>query len=108
MKTTKTDLEQIIREEIENVIEEGNMKMLEGEIVNGLMEMMQSLNVDLQMIKDVIDSGAVQDTQSMLGDEAPAKSRKSRDAAHDDHYEDPKYDDVPVYLRRGLSTRDNY
>jgi len=105
MKTTKTDLRQIIKEEIQNVLSEGNMKALEGEIVNGLIEMMQSLDIDLQMIKDVIDSGAVQDTQSMLGDEAPAKSR---DGAHDSHYEDPKYDDVPVYLRRGLSTRDNY
>ena len=66
MKTTKTDLEEIIREEIQNVLDEGNMKMLEGEIVNGLMEMMQSLNIDLQMIKGVIDSGAVQDAMSML------------------------------------------
>ena len=66
MKTTKSDLEEIIREEIQNVLDEGNMKMLEGEIVNGLMEMMQSLNIDLQMIKGVIDSGAVQDAMSML------------------------------------------
>ena len=66
MKTTKTDLEQIIREEIQSVLSEGNMKMLEGEIVNGLIEMMQSLNIDLQMIKGVIDSGAVQDAMSML------------------------------------------
>ena len=67
---------------------EGNMKMLEGEIVNGLMEMMQSLNmnlaqlkaaadslsqmiqsydIDLKTIKHVIDSGAVQDAMDMLG-----------------------------------------
>ena len=88
MKTTKTHLEQIIKEEIQNVLGEGNMKMLEGEIVNGLIEMMQSLNmnlaqlkaaadslsemiqshdIDLETIKHVIDSGAVQDAMDMLG-----------------------------------------
>ena len=69
MKTTKADLEQIIKEEIENVLGEGNMKVLEGEIVNGLIEMVQNLKhlgADLQMIKDVIDSGAVQETMDML------------------------------------------
>tara|TARA_B100001113_G_C21056476_1_gene599194 strand:- start:435 stop:752 length:318 start_codon:yes stop_codon:yes gene_type:complete len=105
MKTTKKQIRDIIKEEIQNVLSEGSMKTLESDIVNGLIEMMQSLNIELEMIKDVIDSGAVQDAQSMLDDEAPGKPR---DAAHDEHYEDPKYDDVPVYLRRGLSTRDNY
>ena len=71
MKTTKTDLEQIIKEEIQNVLGEGRMKALEGEIVNGLIEMMQSLDIDLQMIKGVIDSGAVQDAMYMLGVEQP-------------------------------------
>jgi len=108
MKTTKKQIRDIIKEEIQNVLSEGSMKALESDIVNGLIEMMQSLNIELEMIKDVIDSGAVQDAQSMLGDEAPKAPAKSRDAAHDEHYEDPKYDDVPVYLRRGLSTRDNY
>jgi len=69
MKTTKTDLRQIIKEELQNVLGEGNMKALEGEIVNGLVEMMQSLNIDLETIKHVIDSGAVQDTMDMLSEE---------------------------------------
>ena len=67
MKVTREQIQDIIKEEIQNVLGEGNMKMLEGEIVNGLMEMMQSLDIDLQMIKDVIDSGAVQDAMDMLG-----------------------------------------
>ena len=69
MKTTKTDLRQIIKEELQNVLSEGSMKALEGEIVNGLVEMMQSLNIDLETIKHVIDSGAVQDTMDMLSEE---------------------------------------
>ena len=66
MKTTKTDLEQIIKEEIQNVLGEGRMKYLESEIVNGLMEMMQQYDVTLEEIKGVIDSGAVQKVIDML------------------------------------------
>jgi hypothetical protein len=68
MKTTKTDLEQIIREELQNVLGEGRMKYLEGEIVNGLMDMMQQYDVTLEDIKGVIDSGAVQNVMDMLSD----------------------------------------
>ncbi len=63
--------EQTTKEDNQNTLDEGNMKMLEGEIVNGLMEMMQSLDIDLQMIRDVIDSGAVQNAMSMLGVDQP-------------------------------------
>ena len=66
MKTTKTGLEQIIKEEIQNVLGEGRMKYLESEIVNGLMEMMQQYDVTLEDIKGVIDSGAVQNVMDML------------------------------------------
>ena len=68
MKTTKTGLEQIIKEEIQNVLGEGRMKYLEGEIVNGLMDMMQQYDVTLEDIKGVIDSGAVQSVMYMLSD----------------------------------------
>ena len=68
MKTTKTDLEQIIREEIQSVLGEGRMKYLEGEIVNALMDMMQQYDVTLEEIKGVIDSGAVQNVMDMLSD----------------------------------------
>jgi len=71
MKTTKKQIRDIIKEEIQNVLSEGNMKNLESDIVNGLMEMMQSLNIDLEMIKGVIDSGAVQDAMYMLGVDQP-------------------------------------
>ena len=77
MKTTKTDLEQIIKEEIQNVLGEGRMKYLESEIVNGLMEMMQQYDVTLEEIKGVIDSGAVQNVMDMLSD----KNRPPREPA---------------------------
>lgn len=47
---------------------EGRMKHLESEIVNSLMEMMQQYDVTLEDIKDIIDSGAVQDVMDMLSD----------------------------------------
>ena len=77
MKTTKTGLEQIIKEEIQNVLGEGRMKYLEGEIVNGLMDMMQQYDVTLEDIKGVIDSGAVQNVMDMLS----GKNRAPREPA---------------------------
>ena len=64
----KSTLEQIIKEELQNVLGEGRMKYLEGEIVNGLMDMMQQYDVTLEDIKGVIDSGAVQNVMDMLSD----------------------------------------
>lgn len=49
-------------------LSEGRMKYLEGEIVNGLMEMMQQYDVTIEDIKGVIDSGAVQNVMDMLSD----------------------------------------
>mgnify|MGYP001334507351 FL=1 len=73
----KSTLEQIIKEEIQNVLGEGRMKYLESEIVNGLMEMMQQYDVTLEEIKGVIDSGAVQNVMDMLS----GKNRPPREPA---------------------------
>ena len=60
--------EQTTKEENQDTLDEGRMKYLEGEIVNGLMEMMQQYDVTLEDIKGVIDSGAVQNVMDMLSD----------------------------------------
>tara|TARA_B100000287_G_scaffold23184_1_gene22709 strand:+ start:1563 stop:1964 length:402 start_codon:yes stop_codon:yes gene_type:complete len=68
MKTTKSELEKIILEEVKYALGEGRMKYLEGEIVNGIMSLMQQYDVTLEEIKGVIDSGAVQNVMDMLSD----------------------------------------